>query len=185
MKPVREVDLDYDVYSYIEYIMQQRGKPEMMESLRLIVEDIIVDLRMKQPERLSAVTSTDVLLALASQGLVEFDDVSPITAPSEPRPPCNYVWAATEHLIDYLGTGSYGIVKRTKRHRPKLRLDAALTERLEFRLRTLWAGCRSKQNKRLFKISMLLSAEKDCVAIPYKDDDGRLAWRASEDLLPT
>jgi hypothetical protein len=182
---MRKVDLNYDVYSYIEYIMQQRGKPEMMGSLRLIVEDIIVDLRMKQPERLSAVTSTDVLLALANKGLAEFDDVGPITAPSEPRPPCNYVWAATEHLIDYLGTGSYGIVKRTKRHRPKLRLDATLTERLEFCVRTLWAAFGCKQNNRLFKIRMLLNAENDGVAIPYKDDDGRLAWRASEDLLPT
>lgn len=68
-EPLREVDLNYDVYPYVDYIVRQREKPKMTE-LRLIVEDIIVDLRMRQPELVSGVTSTHVLLALASQGVL-------------------------------------------------------------------------------------------------------------------
>lgn len=57
-----------------------------------------------------------------------------------------------------------------------------LTKRLEALLRALGGGCRSKQEKRLFKIRSLLALEKDGLVIPYKDADGRLAWRASEHL---
>ena len=55
-------DLEHDVYFYMDDIVRQRGKPEMMESLRLIVEDMIVDLRERQPTLCRDVTTTDVLL---------------------------------------------------------------------------------------------------------------------------
>jgi hypothetical protein len=180
-EPVRKVDLNYEVYPHLDYIVQQREKPKMTESLRLMVEDIIADVRMRQPELASGVTSNHVLLALASQGCAVFEDICPFTL-SEPRSPVNYGWTATEQLIDYLETGGSRTVKRTKRRRPKLRLDAVLSERLEVFLRALGGACLSKQEKRLFKIRSLLAQEKDGLVIPYKDADGRLAWRASEHL---
>jgi hypothetical protein len=165
-----DYDLEWDVYYYMKYIAEQRGQPEMMESLRLIVDDIIVDLRTRQPEPLTDVTPTDVLLALASQGLARFEGID-----SD-----KYAWAATLELINSLETGGYGIVKRTKR--PKIRMDALLTRETDDYLRMCKQIGVGKQHKRLFALSNLFSAEKDGDAIPYKDEDGRLAWKAPEHL---
>jgi hypothetical protein len=173
------MSLEDDVYFYMDDIAKQTGKPEMMESLRLIVEDMIVDLRTRQPELFKDVTSTDVLLALANQGFVRFEGVAPVDEPDK------YVWGATPDLFDCLGTGGYGVVKRTNRRRSKIRMDASLTElqnkhRRMFKL--LGTRFTTKQQKRKAMIFMLLEDEKHGYAIPYKDDDGRLAWKASERL---
>jgi hypothetical protein len=41
----RNHDLKLDIYYHMNRIVEQRGNPEMTESLRLIIEDMIAGLR--------------------------------------------------------------------------------------------------------------------------------------------
>ena len=63
---------DNDVYSAIAFLAVKNGKAKTTASLRLIVEDIITDVRATQPLH-KGITSTEVLLALAAQKLVRFN----------------------------------------------------------------------------------------------------------------
>jgi hypothetical protein len=53
-------------------------------------------------------------------------------------------------------------------------MDALLAEQLNPYLR--WWRRFTKEDKRILRMETLLNAERVGLAIPYKDDDGRLAW---------
>jgi hypothetical protein len=152
-------DLEHDVYFYMDDIVRQRGKPEMMESLRLIVEDMIVDLRERQPTLCRDVTTTDVLLALANRGLVRFEGIAPIGSPDK------YVWAATPELMKCLETGHYGIVKQSNRRRLNIRMDDLAAEEvnasLEYHKILGWWRRYTKMRKWHVRVTALLEGEKE------------------------
>jgi hypothetical protein len=93
----------------------------------------------------------------------------------------NYIWTATAELILYyeMGKGIEGIAARRKQ---KVKMDAVL--------KTISHGFSGLSNSRfgfglaggLTEISTLLMLERQGAAVAEIDRDGKLAWRASNDL---
>jgi len=167
-----DCELKDEVHADINHIMRRRGTPRMMESLRLIVGNIIADLHRTNAEALKTVTQTEVLMALASRNFASFE---------AKLGRHKWVWRAAPALISWFNSGRYGVSKRTNRCRPKIRLDALLTKLIGKHIQ-FGEKMGPPFNDQAIPIRHLLRQEEEGLAVPYLDDSGELAWKASVDL---
>jgi hypothetical protein len=135
----------------------------MTESLRLIVADII-ELGKRQHAEWAEQNAVDfILLMLVGQGAAS------ITKAQDD----NLIWCANPPLIDgyQMGGGS---------GKPKLLVDAALkgTVKAMTSLVECEIGCKVPK-----RIIALIQHELIGDAVAYKDCKGRLAWKASAELV--
>ena len=161
-----------DLSPFMEAPVEKSGEPEMSNSLRLIVEDIITIGRKNQPELAENMTVDSTLLGLAGQGLVLFVD----------GPDDKCVWVAHADLIDHFDLGRDGIASFASRRRAEIRVDAALKNVTKEYYKMSKALFDGGYSKRAVKIYTLLTLEMNGEAVAYKDDQGCLAWKASGDL---
>jgi hypothetical protein len=160
-----------DLSPFMAASVEEGGEPEMSNSLRLIVEDIISAGQKNQPELADNITIDSTLLLLAGQGLASFVDV-----PDDRR-----VWVAHSDLIDHFELGRDGIASLAVRRGAEIRMDAVLkyVTKQFYKMSKASGGALSR---RVAKINTLLILEMGNEAIAYKDDQGYLAWKASGEL---
>jgi len=162
-----------DLSKVMTPVAEGAGEPKLTGSLKLLIEDVIATARERDPE--TAWNFDGILLWLAEQGLAT---VGPINGDE-------WIWRADPTLIDCYkmgkkGNRGIGIVKK-----PKIRMDETLEAATEPMVKLLEVQHGTKLDhaaKRLGTISMLLCEEITGDAIAYKDNKGRLAWKASEKL---
>jgi hypothetical protein len=145
------------------------GEPEISNSLRLILGDIISIGRKNQPDLADNMTIDSTLFRLAGQGLASFVD----------GPDDKCIWVAHSDLIDHFELGKDGIASLASRRRAGIRMDAALKSVTKEYYKMSKALFDSGYSKRAVKIQTLLTLEMNGEAIAYKDDQGCLAWKAS------
>jgi hypothetical protein len=145
--------------------------PCMVESLRLIIADMIT-VGKQQHLGWAEQNGVDIaLLTLAGKGLASVMEGQD----------GNWVWHANPELIDayQMGGGT---------RKPKLILDKALKgiQKALTKLVEVETGQRKvpKRMKRMSTIIALIGQELSGLAVAYKDPKGRLAWKASAQLLP-
>ena len=161
-----------DLSPFIEAPVEGGGEPEMSNSLRLILEDLISTGKKEQPELAKNITINSTLLLLAGQGLASFVEV-----PDDRR-----VWVAHSDLIDHFELGRDGIASLAGRRGAEISMDAVLkyvTKQFYKMSKARFGGALSRRQA---KINALLVLEMGNEAIAYKDDQGRLAWKASDEL---
>jgi hypothetical protein len=161
-----------DLSPFMEAPVEKSSEPKMSNSLRLIVEDIISIRQKNQSELADNITIDSTLLFLAGQGLALFVD----------GPDDKCIWVPHADLIDHFELGRDGIASLASHRRAEIRMDALLknaTKEYYKMSKALFGGAYSK---RAVKIQTLLTLEMGGEAIAYKDDQGRLAWKASDEL---
>ena len=141
-------------------------------SLKLIIEDFIATER--EQDRETACNVDGLLLGLAGQGLA---NLVPINDD-------DWIWREDPALIDRYMIGKKSI-RRFVGRKPKIRMDEILTSIRDPMIEM--AGLRfgtklGRDATRAGTIAMLLFQEMRGEAVAYKDDKGRLAWKASEKL---
>jgi hypothetical protein len=138
--------------------------PRMTGSLRLIIADIIALGKQQHAGWAEQNTVDFILLLLAGKGLVSnaMDQAG------------NWIWCANPQLIDEYQTGGGP-------RKPKLIMDETLKgiQKALTQLVEVETGC--KVPKRMSTIVGLTQQELHGLAVAYKDSEGRLAWRASEE----
>jgi hypothetical protein len=146
-------------------------------SLKLIIEDFIATEREQGPE--TACNVNEVLVRLAGQGLATL-------IPTD----TDWIWAAEPTLIDHYKMGKKGIREFGILGKPKIRMDETLKsimkpmmELLELQFELEPGTKLARKARRESTIVVLLAQELQGDAIAYKDDKGRLAWKASDNLV--
>jgi hypothetical protein len=161
-------DAPVDLTPFMATIIEKKGDPQMMESLRLIITDVVTVGRKTRREMAENITMDTTLLAFAGCGLASFKRISND----------KWVWAPDVTLIDryQMGNGIGGVANGNK---AKLVLDDILKFVFEnlFKMARLRTG--HNVSKRIPTITTLLLQECHGEAIAYIDGQGRLAWKAS------
>jgi hypothetical protein len=157
---------DNDVYSTIAFIAKEKGKARMTKSLRLIVDDIITDVKARQPLH-KGITSTEVLLALAAQKLVLFNSDAG-----------KWVLSPTPRLLNCLQVSDNGLLQCSKYRCEEIQMDTPLIKRRDSFVR-MYRDFGKTDSKRTITIRMLLTGERAGTAIACKDSKGSLAWKSS------
>jgi hypothetical protein len=157
---------DNDLYSAIAFLAVENGKARMTESLRLIVDDIITDVKARRPLH-KGITSTEVLLALAAQKLVRFNGEAG-----------KWILSPTLRLLDCLQVGENGLLQCSRYRCKEIQLDASLIKRRNSSVR-MYRDFGKTDSKRTITIRMLLTGERAGTVIAYKDSKGSLAWKSS------
>ena len=158
---------DNDVYSAIAFLAVENGKAKTTASLRLIVEDIITDVKTRQSERHRDITSTEVLLALAAQKLARFNSDAG-----------KWVLSPTFRLLDCLQVGDNGLLQCSRYRCKEIKMDFPLIKRRDKFVR-MYRDFGRTDSKRTITIRMLLTGERAGTVIAYKDSKGSLAWKSS------
>lgn len=147
------------------------NQPQMTESLRLILADIIRIGQQDRPEIAQNITVDSTLLALAGQGLASF------TRETGGK----WIWDANVDLVDRykMGKGIQGFGNGPK---PKIKMDDVL----EFVRKNSFKMARARDgynvSKRVHTITTLLVLERHGDAVAYIDSEGQLAWKAAGNL---
>ena len=155
-----------DVYSTIAFLAVENGKARMTESLRLIVDDIITDVKARQPLH-KGITSTEVLLALAAQKLARFNSDAG-----------KWVLSPTSRLLDCLQVGDNGLLQCSRYRCKGIKMDLSLFKRRDSFVR-MYRDFGITDSERTITIRMLLTGERAGTVIAYKDSKGSLAWKSS------
>jgi hypothetical protein len=147
------------------------AQPQMTESLRLILTDIIVSAQENRPEIAENITIDSTLLALAGQGLASF------TRESGGK----WMWGAEVDLVDRYKMGK-GIEGFGNGQKPKVKIDDVL----KFVFKNFFKMARTRNghnvSRRIPTITTLLLQERHGDAVAYIDSEGQLAWKASGNL---
>ena len=160
-----------DLTPYISGL-DKNGEVQMMESLRLILADMVMVGQKNNPESAENITVDSTLLALAGQGLASFVKV----------PGGKWIWVANAELIDRYELSNNGVASLANRKRPKLLIDDLLKGLVDFYYGMLQARLGGGVSRREAVIAMLQTHETTGDVIAYKDKNGRLAWKASVDF---
>jgi hypothetical protein len=100
--------------------------------------------------------------------------------------PDDWIWAAEPTLIEHYKMGKKGIQKFGILGKPKIRMDETLKSIIKpmIELVEVRRGTRlGRKVRRGGVIAVLLIQELEGDAIAYKDERGRLAWKASDNLF--
>jgi hypothetical protein len=147
---------------------------KMTGSLRLIIQDIVDAKRQEQPELTEREYIDAIMMSFGGQGLVSFDTFKD----------GDDMWAATPELLDQFESIRDGLSGRlAKYRRSKIRLGDRLEELIKFTCNMLIARFGKRVNKREVTLAFLLAHERAGNVIAYKDDEGHLAWKASDEML--
>jgi hypothetical protein len=160
-----------DLTPFMIEVATEENVPHMTKSLRLIIADIVENGRQTRPEYAENITVDSTLLGLAGLGLV-----SSLEALDG-----KWIWVAKPELVDRFKMGG-GVDSLAMRRRPEIRTDDVLMTVIKCFCKMARARSGRSLSKRVATISTLLSLESGGDAIAYKDDDGQLAWKASENL---
>ncbi len=147
------------------------NEPEMTESLRLIIEDMMAACKESQPENSDNITVNSTLLILAGQGLASLGNSTDDSS----------IWVASPHLIDCFQMGKDGIAS-TPNCPSEIQMDEALDTVAGHFYEMSKRRFKGKLGRRSAVISTLWTLEITGDAIAYRDDQGRLAWKSSGSL---
>ena len=156
----------------------ESDEPKMTGSLRLMIDEIVEAKRQQQPELEKRKSVDAILMSFAGLGLVSFGKFQGHEE----------IWAATPNLLDKFESIRDGLSGRLAKFREsEIRLDDCLKSRIEF-IHEMFAErfgrkVRRRAKRRAVTIGFLLAGERDGEVIAYKDDEGRLAWKASDAML--
>jgi hypothetical protein len=152
----------------------ETDEPKMTGSLWLMIDDIVDRKRQQQPELAKRNCADGLLLSFAGLGLVSFDKFQG----------GEETWAATPNLLDKFESIRDGLSSRLAKYRKsEIRLDDHLKRLVEFNRNMLAKRFGKKPKRRAVTILFLLACERAGQVIAYKDDDGHLAWKASDAML--
>jgi hypothetical protein len=160
-----------DLTPFMATPVDQGNAPQMTESLRIIIADMIEIGQQTHPERAENITVDSTLLYLAGQELASF-----MEAPDK-----KWIWRASPRLIDYYEMGE-GIDSLAMGRRPKIKTDDLLKSLSKSFSKKARADFGYNLPRRVATILTLLSLEVGGQAIVYIDEEGRLAWKASDNL---
>jgi hypothetical protein len=147
-------------------------RPQMAGSLRLMIEDIVEIKRQQQPELEERNCVDAILIGFAGAGLASL-----IGGPGDEP-----MWSAHPELFFKFESIRAGLGGRSKYRKTKIQMDDLLKMVVAQFEQMTKAKFGITSPKLATTITTLLTLETAGEAIAYKDNKGRLAWKASGQL---
>ena len=163
----------FDLAPFMDASAEEYKEPQVTGSLRLMIQDIVETKRQQRLEATERDGFDAILLLLAGLGLASLNDV----LGEEP------IWVAEPDLFDKYESVrdalSGGVVRKRK---SEIRLDDLLKNVTEEFHKMVKATLGINAKRRTVTLAFLLAHELAGDVVAYKDDEGRFAWKGSDQL---
>ena len=163
----------FDLAPFMKASAEECNEPQMTGSLRLMIQDLVEAKRQQCPEVKEREGLDGTLLLLAGLGLASLNDVL------GEKP----IWVADPELFDKFKSVRHGLSSGVVRNRKsEIRLDDLLEKVTGEFHKMVKATLGKKAKKRIVTLAFLLAHELAGDVVAYKDDEGRFAWKGTEQL---